>query len=261
MGGETQAGSAGVRGAGHLWRSGRYEAERDHCGHGGNDGEHGEGVGEPVERGCTGETGGGDGGGHRDTDGGTELVEGVDDAQYQPGLVLTDVAEGRGGRADEQRAAAQREQEGAGKGYDVDVAACRQADEQCVADGDQGQADDGDGTGADGADEAAGRDGSDHRARAGGRKNRPVSSALRPRRCCRYCEPRKRSAMSTPAATNIRKAPAATGRRASRLRCSRGVGTVRSTTTNTPYRTMAAAMGTSVPRSVQPPHRRGACRR
>jgi hypothetical protein len=50
MGGETQAGLVGVRGAGHLWRSGRYQAERQHRGHGGDDGEHGEGVGEPLER-------------------------------------------------------------------------------------------------------------------------------------------------------------------------------------------------------------------
>src|SRR4029453_12497589 len=105
---------------------------------------------------------GGDGGGQRDTDGGTELVEGVDDARYQPGLVLTGAAEGSGGRGDEQRAASQREHHDAGKGFDVDVAVCRQADEQSVADGDQGQADDGDGTGADGADQAAGHDRSDH---------------------------------------------------------------------------------------------------
>src|SRR5829696_4628587 len=255
MGGETQAGSVGVRGAGHLWRSGRYQAERDHCGHGGNDGEHGEGVGETAERGCTGETGGGDGGGHRDTDGGTELVEGVDDAQYQPGLVLTDVAEGRGGRADEQRAAAQREQEGAGKGYDVDVAACRQADEQCVADGDQGQADDGDGTGADGADEAAGRDGSDHQGQGRGQEEQAGLERAAAAKVLQVLRTNKRSAMSTPAAISFRKAPAATGRRASRLRRIRGARTVRSTTTNTPYRTMAAAMGSSVPRSAQPPHR------
>src|SRR4029453_8323917 len=146
-GGETRAGSAGVRGACHLWRSGRYKPEGEYRGHGGGDGEHGEGVGEPVDRGCAGEARGGDGGGHRDTDGGTKLVEGVDHARYQPGLVLTDAAEGRGGRTDEQRAAAQREQEGRGKGSEIDVAACRQADEQSVADGDQDQADDGDGAG------------------------------------------------------------------------------------------------------------------
>src|SRR5512132_4443690 len=152
MGGETQAASVGLRDAGHLRRSGRYEPEGEYRGHGGCDGEHGEGVGEPVDRGVAGETRGGDGGGHRDTDGGTELVEGVDDARYQPGLVQADAAEGSGGRADEQRAAAQREQEGAGKGSDIDVAACREADEQSVADGDQDQADDGEGTGPDGAD-------------------------------------------------------------------------------------------------------------
>ena len=100
-----------------------------------------------------------------------------------------DAAEGRGGRADEQRAAAQRENGDAGKGFGVDIPACRHADEQGVADGDQGQADDGEGTGADAADQAAGRDGADQEGHGRGRKNKPVSSALRPRRCCRYCEP------------------------------------------------------------------------
>src|SRR5215218_8623074 len=170
MRGETQAGSAGVWDAGHLWRSGRYKAEREHRGHGGGDGEYGVGVGEPLDRGGAGETGGGDGGGHRDTDGGTELVEGVDDARYQPGLVQADAAEGGGGRGDEQWAAAQREHRDAGKGFGVEVAVCRQADEQCVADGDQGQGDDGDGTGADGADQAAGRDGSDHQGQGRGQE-------------------------------------------------------------------------------------------
>ena len=34
-------------GSHYLWHSGRYQAERDHRGHGGDDGEHGVGVGEP----------------------------------------------------------------------------------------------------------------------------------------------------------------------------------------------------------------------
>src|SRR5215216_6233947 len=127
VGGEAQAGSVGGRGAGHLWCSGRYKAEREHRGHGGDDGEHGVGVGEALDRGCAGETCGGDGGGQRDTDGGTELVEGLHDARDQPGLVQADAAEGRGGRAHEQRAAAQREHHDAGKGFDIDVAVCRHA--------------------------------------------------------------------------------------------------------------------------------------
>jgi hypothetical protein len=48
--------------------------------------------------------------------------------------------------------------------------ACRHADEKSVADGDQGQADDGNGTGADGADQAAGRDGSDHEGQGRGQE-------------------------------------------------------------------------------------------
>ena len=52
----------------------------------------------------------------RNTDGGTELIEGADDTRDQPNLVQADAAEGRGGRADEQRAAAQRENGDAGEG-------------------------------------------------------------------------------------------------------------------------------------------------
>jgi hypothetical protein len=88
-----------------------------------------------------------------------------------------DAAEGRGGRADEQRAAAQREHGDAWKGFGVDIAVCRHADEQGVANRDQGQADDGEGTGADAADQAAGRDGADHEGQ--GRAGRTGWSAAR----------------------------------------------------------------------------------
>jgi hypothetical protein len=59
--------------------------------------------------------------------------------------------------------------------------------------------------------------------------------------------------MSTPEATSMRNAPVTIGRRDSRLRGIKGFRTVRSTTTNTAYRTMAAAMDRSVPGSAQPP--------
>jgi hypothetical protein len=45
--------------------------------------------------------------------------------------------------------ASQREHNDPGKGFDVDVAVGRHADEKSVVDGDQGQGDDVDGTGAD----------------------------------------------------------------------------------------------------------------
>jgi hypothetical protein len=57
-------------GSHYLWYSGRYQAERGHRGHGGDDDEHGVGVGEPLDRGRAGETRGGNGGGHRNTDSG-----------------------------------------------------------------------------------------------------------------------------------------------------------------------------------------------
>src|SRR5215813_83763 len=101
MGGEAQAGSVGGWGAGHLWRSGRYKAERGDRGHGSGGGEHGEGVGESADGGCAGQACSGHGGGDGDTDGGAELVEGLHDARYQPGLVHTGAAEGGGGRGDE----------------------------------------------------------------------------------------------------------------------------------------------------------------
>ena len=52
------------------------------------------------------------------------------------------------------------------------------------------------------------------------------------------------------------KAPAAIGRRASRFRRIRAAGTVRSTSTSTPYRTMAAPLAGACRDPSSPPHRR-----